>query len=245
MPEHIDFKVLVKQVVNDPAGDNLPTRPSTAVIIGNAIGHQGNWTGVYGHSERSTAIYGESPVYAGFFQGDVQINGNLTVESGDIQGDSINKLVQRIAELEALRNQLVQRIDELEASRVTRMGSPTQGPSTRPNIEVTELKKSGSNNATFLVSGSAFGSSRHIIFNVFNNTTQSNVTLIGEINDINTIGTSTIISFGDGTLVADKRFQIQCSVGDVLSFSATDGRVDSNDMTGLLWSNMVTIPVSS
>jgi hypothetical protein len=247
MPKPIDLKFLVKQVVDDPEGDNKPTLPSTAKIIGNAIGHQGNWTGVYGHSERSIAIYGESIVYAGFFQGDVYINGNLTVESGDIQiqGHSISKLVRRIAELEASRDQLMQRIDELESSRGTQMGRPLERPSTRPNIKVTELQKSGSNNATFLVSGSAFGSARHLIFSVFNNTTKSNVTLIGELNDIQDIGNSTIIANGKGNLVADKRFQIQCSAGDMLSFSATDGRADFNDLTKLLWSNTETIPVSS
>src|SRR6478752_4961963 len=83
MANPIDLKVLVKQFLTDPKGLNLPTLPSTAMISGNATGDKGNWTGVYGHSERSIAIYGSSPVLAGFFEGEVFINGQFTQEHGD------------------------------------------------------------------------------------------------------------------------------------------------------------------
>jgi hypothetical protein len=75
-------KFLVKQVLTDPLGLNKPTLPSTAIVSGDAQGDKGNWTGVYGQSERSIAIYGKSPVFAGMFDGDVQIYGDLTQESG-------------------------------------------------------------------------------------------------------------------------------------------------------------------
>ena len=114
MPTPFDLKVLFKQVVSDPKGLNLPTLPSTAIVSGNAVGAKGNWTGVYGHSERSIALYAESPVFAGFFQGDVQINGDLTLETGgariagdlavtgnlNVQGRSFNQFAQRVDELE-------------------------------------------------------------------------------------------------------------------------------------------------
>src|SRR5947208_16997341 len=125
MPTPIDLKVLVKQVLTDPKGLNLPTLPSTAIVIGNATGDKGNWTGVYGHSARSIAIYGESTVFAGFFEGDVHINGQL--ESGDthiagnltvtgnlnVHGRSINQLFQQFEALESQVQQLQQRLTEL------------------------------------------------------------------------------------------------------------------------------------
>lgn len=77
-----DSKILVKQVLTDPEGLNLPVLPSSAIVIGDAKGGKGNWTGVYAHSERSMALYAASPVYAGWFDGDVSISGNLTQESG-------------------------------------------------------------------------------------------------------------------------------------------------------------------
>ena len=82
-----DSKALVRHVLSAASDTfhphDLPTLPSTAIVSGDAKGDKGNWTGVYGHSERSIAIYAMSPVYAGWFEGDVQINGNLTQVSGD------------------------------------------------------------------------------------------------------------------------------------------------------------------
>ena len=117
----LDLKVLVKQVVTDPLGLGLPAQPSTAVVVGKAVGDESNWTGVYGYSERSVAIFGESPVFAGFFQGDVHIHGQLDLEAGDahiagnltvvgnlkvtgnltVKGHSFDELLGRIAELES------------------------------------------------------------------------------------------------------------------------------------------------
>ena len=90
------------------------------MVVGKAVGDESNWTGVYGYSERSTAIFGESPVFAGFFQGDVHIHGQLDLEAGDahiagnltvagnlnvtgnlrVKGHSFEELLSRIAELE-------------------------------------------------------------------------------------------------------------------------------------------------
>jgi hypothetical protein len=83
MPD-IDRKLLLKQVITDPYGLNMPTLPSNAKVIGIAKGNEGNKTGVYGFSERASAIYGESTVYAGFFVGDVEITGNLTLDAGTV-----------------------------------------------------------------------------------------------------------------------------------------------------------------
>jgi hypothetical protein len=86
----VDRKLLLKQFVTDPAGLKSMTSPINAMVIGNAKGKDGNRTGVYGFSEKSFAIYGESPTWAGFFQGDVQINGDLTIDAGTAHLEHIN-----------------------------------------------------------------------------------------------------------------------------------------------------------
>jgi hypothetical protein len=79
-----DSKVLVRHVLSDRIEfeHNMPLLPSTAEVVGDAKGPHKNWTGVYAHSERSIGLYAVSPVYAGWFDGDVQIIGDLTQESG-------------------------------------------------------------------------------------------------------------------------------------------------------------------
>jgi hypothetical protein len=76
-------KFLVKQVLTDPLGLNKPALPSTYAIVrgdaSDANEKRGGWTGVYAHSERSIAIYAASPVYAGYFDGDVGFAGNVEI----------------------------------------------------------------------------------------------------------------------------------------------------------------------
>lgn len=84
-----DFKVLFKQKITDPYGLNMPLLPSGAKVVGIAKGNEGNRGGVYGYSERASGIYGESPVFAGFFVGDVCIMGGFTVETGHALFDSL------------------------------------------------------------------------------------------------------------------------------------------------------------
>src|SRR2546430_5188616 len=83
-------KFLVKQVLTDPLGLNKPALPSTYAIVrgdaSDANEKRGGWTGVYAHSERSIAIYAASPVYAGYFDGDVGFAGNV-----EIVGDLTHK----------------------------------------------------------------------------------------------------------------------------------------------------------
>lgn len=95
MPSPADLKLMFKQMVTDPSGLNQPTLPSSAKSSGIAKGADGNRTGVYGYSERSTGVYGESPVFAGFFQGAVHVNGDLTVEQGRLQAGKLT--VQEMA----------------------------------------------------------------------------------------------------------------------------------------------------
>jgi hypothetical protein len=82
--QDLNRKVLVRLSRSDTIDLNseLPTIPSTAIIKGEARGQKGNWTGVYAYSERSIALYAESPVFAAWFDGDVQISGDFTHEGG-------------------------------------------------------------------------------------------------------------------------------------------------------------------
>jgi hypothetical protein len=77
-------KVLVKAAagVLDPNEPIQHASPALAKTKGIATGKEANLTGVYGYSEGSIGVCGESPVLAGFFKGDVEIYGDLNVESG-------------------------------------------------------------------------------------------------------------------------------------------------------------------
>jgi hypothetical protein len=80
-----DFKYRVKQAVFDPKGLYKPRSLEQAIVSGVASaenGKRGDWTGVYAYSAESTAIYAMSPVWAGYFNGDVQIRGDLIHDSG-------------------------------------------------------------------------------------------------------------------------------------------------------------------
>ena len=80
-----DNKVLVRYVLGASDRYNpepLPFTPRIAVVVGDAKGPDASKTGVYAHSEKSMALYAQSPVYAGWFDGDVHIVGHLTQEVG-------------------------------------------------------------------------------------------------------------------------------------------------------------------
>lgn len=83
-----DSKVLVRYLLKegtDVIDQRLSADPRRAIVIGDASeanGKKGYWTGVYGHSEYSIAVYAVSPVYAGWFEGDVHVVGHLVQESG-------------------------------------------------------------------------------------------------------------------------------------------------------------------
>jgi hypothetical protein len=83
-----DNKVLVRYRSSDMVGvdkqDIFQIPLTSAIVVGDASDSQkkGHMTGVYGHSDQSIAIYGVSPVYAGWFDGDVHVVGNLTQEAG-------------------------------------------------------------------------------------------------------------------------------------------------------------------
>jgi hypothetical protein len=247
MTKPIDLKVLVKESLTDPMGLNKPTLPSTAMVSGNAIGDKGNWTGVYGHSERSIAIYGDSPVFAGFFQGDVYINGQLTLGPGD--GHSVNELIQTVSQLVQTMNRLERRIAACEQNigktGVTRRGEAVHTPPTRPTIEVTDITSASSDGFVhFDVKGTDIGHNlrRSVVLSVSNEDTGSELVVSGQVPNP-TISTSTIFAQSDFSFFT--QVFVQAKSGDRLIVSANDGRSDANDMTGTLWTTPVKFQVSS
>lgn len=71
----------------------IPQLPDRGIVKGDASdanGGKGSYTGVYAYSERSFALYAASPVYAGWFEGDVQVTGDLTQESGVANFANVN-----------------------------------------------------------------------------------------------------------------------------------------------------------
>jgi hypothetical protein len=239
MPGPSDFKVLVKQVVTDPLGLNLPTLPSSAIVVGIASGNQGNRTGVYGRSERSVAIYGESPVFAGFFEGDVYVNGGLEV-TGDIRGPAMDKLLQRMAGFESSVKQQATRIEILEASQATHEGR-TSKPATRPRptLDLSEMFFF-QNRANFRLVGSGFAGLKAIVLRVFNNSTGRDATIFGGNPNAQNLGTEIGSTDAGGNLATQAQLSVDCRVGDELRLVATDLTSDSKDSTGLLWSTTVT-----
>ena len=256
MPDPLDLKVLVKQVLTDPKGLNLPTLPSTAMIIGNAIGDKGNWTAVYGHSERSIAIFGESSVFAGFFQGDVHITGKL--ESGDariagnlivtgdlnVHGRSINQVLQQFDALKSQLQQLQQRLSELAAPGPTNFGAPINSPVTRPNLAVRQLRREElaadepSEARFFEVQGSGFLRGTSVVIRFFNGTSPNHNDLEGP----NFPPRHSVVSDLNGA-ISLRGVQIRCRPGDQLQVAASDGRGDLNDHSSTLWSNSLFIKV--
>jgi len=252
MSGSFNLKDIFKKVFTniDPEA-RLPIGPNNSVIVGNAVGPRKEWTDVYGFSEARVGIYGEGPI-AGLFEGEVYVNGkfesgdttvqgNLTVNGNlSVNGHSINALVQQIAELSQKVEDLSNRTLTLETSGVTRNGMPVHAPASRPTISTATVNIT-TVGGEFKVTGQGFRRLGPIVFGIYNMTKQTDVAVIGQVVDP-TISTSTIITQGDGSI--DVSAQISCSVGDVLRFSATDGRDDPNDITGTLWSTPLTATVS-
>ncbi len=89
-----DKRVLVRaSAATDSTTEILPQRyanPAVAILKGEAKGIDAYKTGVYGYSEGGVGVCGESPVYAGYFKGEVYIaGGDLTVESGNTNVDQL------------------------------------------------------------------------------------------------------------------------------------------------------------
>jgi hypothetical protein len=239
-----DLQKLFKTVLTDPEGLHKPTLPTTAIVRAEATGSRGNWTAVYGHSEGSTAIYGESPVYAGFFSGDVYVSDELTIGS---DSKSVNKAIATIGELQTTIKGLVQTISDLErkvgsanSSGQTSFGIPVQSPVVRPTIVLTEFNPLASGGLIFRLTGNGFKRGSKVMVRVFDVSTRTQLTLANE-GIISTFSQAEFFSAADGSLNASDQFQ--AGKGDELNFAATDGTSDPNDTSGMLWSNSIVAKV--
>ena len=233
MPNPFHFEPDTKR---PPQGPPLEF-PASAMIIGNAIGKNRNRAGVYGHSEQSIAIYGMSEVCAGWFVGDVVIDGELTVG-----GTLISNLIQRIDALETSNTDLLTRLSNLEASRLAGSGITFHGPSSVPtaNRPVLNIKKSSpvfvqGVNWTFELEGTHFSPYSDPTFTVS--------VLPGQPNKNHAFTVlphpGVQIVNAQGNLTA--KLQIVGDKGDQVILSATQGLQDPNDATGLLHSNQLLI----
>ncbi len=167
--------------------------------------------GVAGLSKTGIGVYGKGGQFAGLFEGDVEIIGNLV-----IQGVSIQTWIQRLQELEA-------------ASGITNAGLPVTRPAARPSITVEQGSPASGGGTTFTIRGGGFLSESPIDLQVAKVRTEPTV-IRDELSDRN------------GALFIGSR-SIACQPGDLLTFSATDRRTDLNDLTGMLWSSPIAVPV--
>lgn len=208
--------------------------PASAMIIGNAIGKNRNRAGVYGHSEQSIAIYGMSTVCAGFFVGDVVIDGKLTVG-----GILISDLISRIVKLELSNTALSQRLDYLEELGITFHGTPIVPTTNRP---VLNIKKPSPDyvqgvNGMFDLEGSHFSPYSDPTFTVSVLPGQPN-----KNHGFTVFPSGSFLVNTQGILAA--RLHIVGDAGDQVIISATQGLPDLNDATGLLHSNQLLITIS-
>jgi hypothetical protein len=184
-----------------PGGNGVfgvSTVPNASGVSG---AHNNGGNGLSGFSEKGTGVFGKGGKFAGFFDGNVEVAGNLTNHGRDIG---------------AILQQMEQRIRQLEEKLVS-------SPPTKPEIRVST--KGVGDKSEFIVSGSGFRSNATVTIWVGD----------GQANQLTFQGTA------DSTGKLNFRQSIPCSSGSSLYFSASDGRPDRINQTGVLHSNTVTI----
>jgi hypothetical protein len=174
--------------------------------------------GVVGVSHQDVGVYGKGARAAGFFEGRVEITESLIVQHQDLL-DEIKKLQKRVT--------------DLEASVVTVAGVPTHVPIKRPHIAVTQTGTGPDGMRWFTMDGSdfrwpSFGNAElHILHE---NTGVSRIEFLDTLR----------FNFQERKLIG-YFISEQCRAGERVSFSVKDTVGDSNDLTGALWSNNVTV----
>jgi hypothetical protein len=190
------------------------------------VGKSTAGSGVFGVSRSGIGVHGKGGQFAGKFEGDVTVEGSLSVQGNDL-----------IAVIQDLRERLI----ALEASGTpgtTREGEPTHVPAMRPSITTVVPEFSDAGVTIFHVTGSGFLHGAVAVWRILNLTT-------GQPADVYNHNTSSSVvenanlpaspTGNNGNL--EDRLSIKCQAGDSLSFRATDGTPDANDFTDLLWSN--------
>jgi hypothetical protein len=189
--------------------------------------------GVLGQSNTGIGIHGvgnKAGSFAGSFEGDVEITGSLTVPDVNGKKRSFSDLVTQV---DAIPN-------------FTFHGLPISPVIVRPSITVTKLTtNSFGTGAFFEAVGRKFPKPRaRVVFNIFNVTTQTTLDIPGLDQDPAHEGRISVAQDGTFTTVLGAVYEqdwlIPCKSGDQLTFAASDGSSDGNDITGQLWSNTET-----
>lgn len=139
--------------VNGAGRGVIGVAKSNTAVEGNST----SGAGLFGSSQTGIGVFGKGGRLAGFFEGNVEITGNLT-----IQGVSIQTWLQRIQKLE---QQVADLQRQLGSSSGTGSGTGGGGTSS-PRIAVTQGGSSGGNLNTFTISGSGFGRNENVTIKV-------------------------------------------------------------------------------
>lgn len=172
-------------------------------------------TGVAGESNNGIGVHGKGGRLAGLFEGNVQVTGDI-----NIQGHSIIQIQQRINELEKLVHELVERLN---------WSQPRGGLSNAPHLDPPFYR--------------GFESGKHIIqLRAWSLEKNRSVTI--RVKDRGSFKYETICNSGPqgGFYDLDNRCVLQVPYSGSLNdlfIAITDGRPNSFDLTGLLWSNTV------
>jgi len=236
--------------IHDGGGIGIGALPDHAIVTGIASGDQGGRVGVYGSSVTNIGVYGDGvsntgvygssrdeigvyansenniglfahgKVLAGQFDGDVEIKGNLIVSNLSFQHllDRINALTNQI-------NDLTNRVVALEASGPTSNGVRIAPPRSRPGIDVTQETPATGGEAKFTIRGDGFAAN-------------SNVTV--RVLDVLERPHEFPARSDDQGAIFVGSWGVGCAQGDTLHFAAHDTRPDTNDASGMLWSNTIT-----
>jgi hypothetical protein len=183
----------------------------------------GNGNGVAGISDSGTGVYAKGGRFAGFFEGNVAVTGNLVVKGTDIstlisQVQSLGNLVGRVQGLEGRVQTLEQENQRLkqEVAGIKNQSSGGKLPAGSPNPQISVTKKDGK----FVVTGSGF---------LANKTISIRAVVTNNPQDVSSTSQS---SESDGALSV--QWALNCIAGTTFTVSASDGRVISGNQ---LWSN--------
>jgi len=180
-----------------------------------ATGVEGNSTsgdGVFGSSLSGIGVHGKGGRLAGFFEGGVEVTGDLTAK-----GISIKDLLQRIARLEDDVNNLRNQISPAS-------GGASSGGTTSSIPQIGVIREGAGAGSVFVIEGSGFLPNKTVTVRVVDEG----------------FNTRTFSQSSDASGKIGIRLSLSCISGLTLHFSATDSRPSSDDITGVLWSNTFT-----
>jgi hypothetical protein len=221
--------------VHGESTDQVGTKGISAKFVGvwgeNQSGHPGVFgksavgVGVHGESTDQVGVRGISAKFVGVWGESSSENhpgvfGKGKKLAGGFVGDVYVSGELTVNGLPV--SALVRRINELEAA-VRELQKRADIP--HPSLSPPSLNISARGNGVFAVSGSGYKPASAITVRVVDNA-------------LKTI-TQQVSSNQDGK-ISEQTIRLVCVIGAPLHFSATDGRSNPSDLTGVLWSNTVT-----